>query len=543
MRTDPIIIRREQIGQWASYIGGTGLVTGIIGLLWQGGATPLILAMLAIGAAGIALWALMSPDDFKGFITGRKTRYSTTAVFATLLLVGIVGITYVILQRSVLTLDMTDGGRFSISQETKVVLRRISRPIRITGFYSPQGIQLREIDDQFFRLYEVETDGLISRNYIDPEEQPAVAQLYNVITDGSVYISFLNEDGSVDFSTVQRVPRGTSQERDMTEAIARLLISGTLKVYFETSHGERDPLDGTQQGLSRINLGIQESGLITAPLSIAELVQSGGQIPDDASAVILARPTTDFSTAEIAVVDNYLKRGGALFIMADALFNADAFLRQEGEFNAYLWNNYGLRMLDAVVVDAASSEQTPLDIISAAVFPDNEIASRLDSENAPTLFSVARAIEVSETPPQNTPNGRIILSSEQSYGETNLQALGETNTFNFDAGQDIPGPLTTVAWAYNNRTGGKILLVGDSDFVTNSLVLTGGNSILFTDGLSWLTGFGERINFAPQAYSTGLPLIFVSGQILDVIAFLTIILLPGVVLVMGLIVWSRRARQ
>ncbi len=543
MRTDPIIIRRQQIGQWASYIGGTGLVTGIIGLLWQGGATPLILTMLAIGAAGIALWALMSPDDFKGFITGRKTRYSTTAVFATLLLVGIVGITYVILQRSVLTLDMTEGGRFSISQETKVVLRRITRPMRITGFYSPQAIQLREVDDQFFRLYEVETEGLISRNYIDPEEQPAVAQLYNVITDGSVYISFLNEDGSVDFSTVQRVPRGTSQERDMTEAIARLLISGTLKVYFETSHGERDPLDGTQQGLSRINLGIQESGLITAPLSIAELAQSGGQIPDDASAVILARPTTDFSPAEIAVVDNYLKRGGALFIMADALFNADAFLRQEGEFNAYLWNNYGLRMLEAVVVDVASSEQTPLDIISAAIFPDNEIASRLDSENAPTLFSVARAIEVSETPPQDTPNGRIILSSEQSYGETNLQALGETNTFNFDAGQDIPGPLTTVAWAYNNRTGGKILLVGDSDFVTNSLVLTGGNSILFTDGLSWLTGFGERINFAPQAYSTGLPLIFVSGQILDVIAFITVILLPGIVLVMALVVWSRRARQ
>jgi hypothetical protein len=543
MRNESIVVTRSHLGQWGSTIGGIALLIGIIGFIWHGGLSPFVIGALVVGVLGISLWAFMTPDEFRSFISGRQVRYSTTAVFATLLLTGIVAMAYVVLGRAVLTLDMTEGQRFSLSSESLAVLDRVSRPIRITGFYSSQAIQLRELDDQFFRLYSAATNDLISREYIDPVEQPAIAERFNAANEGDVFLSYVTETGDVDFNTLSRVPRSGGQERDMSEAIARLLISGTLKVYFEIGHGERDALDGGQVGLSGINNGIQESGLITAPLNLPELAATGGSMPTDASTIILARPTTDFSEAEIALIDSYLQDGGSLFIMADALFNEDAFLQEDGAFNQYLWQNWGLRALDAVVVDPASSGQTPLDVISAAVFPDNAIATRLDSENAPTLFSIARALEVSETPPANTPNGRVIMSSEQSFGETNFQALSETDTYQFDEGQDIPGPLTTVVYAHHSETGAKILLVGDSDFATNGLILSGGNSLLFTDGISWLTGFGERINFAPQAYNTGLPFVFVSGQQLDLIAFITVILMPGIVLVAGLVVWMRRARQ
>ena len=49
----------------------------------------------------------------------------------------------------------------------------------------------------------------------------------------------------------------------MTQAISRLLLSGTLTVYFDTGLGERDPLDTSQEGISGINNGVRESGLIT----------------------------------------------------------------------------------------------------------------------------------------------------------------------------------------------------------------------------------------------------------------------------------------
>lgn len=549
MQKDPIIITRSQVGQWASFVGGGAALLGIIGLLWQGGLTPMVLILLLAGVGGIVLWGVMAPREFADFVTGRQTRHGTTAVFATLLLTGIVALTYIVLQRAVLTLDMTEGQRFTLSDESRAVLRRVTRPIRITGFYSPAALRLREVDDQFFRQYEIETDGMITRQYIDPDVQPATRQAFGVTDDAQVFIAYLQADGSVDFNTLMRVPilRGSSpsnQERDMTGAIARLLAAGTLKVYFDLSNDALDPFDSSQIGLSGINNGMRESGLITATLDTAVLAEMGGSIPADASALILARPVQDFSDGQIRVIDAYLRSGGALLILADALFNRDAFLQQEGAFNRYLWQNYGIRALDAVVVELnrGASGQTPLDLISAVVFTDTDMGARLNTEETPTLFSTARALEVNDDPPQDVTNGRVIMSSNASFGETNLQALAETNTYGYNQGEDIPGPLTTVAWADNQQTKSRIVLVGDADFVTNSLITAGGNAILFTDSISWLTRFGEQIQFAPRAFATGLPMIFVSTQTLDIIAFITVIIMPGLVLLTGLAVWLRRQR-
>lgn len=550
MQRQSVTIRRNQIGQWAGYFGGTAALVGIVGLLWQGGLTPMILAFLIAGAAGLGLWALLSPQEFIGFITGRQARYGTMAVFATLLLIGIVSLTYIVLQRAVLTLDMTEGQHYSLSSESSDILRRVTRPIRITGFYSPRALTTREIDDQFFRLYEVATNGLITRSYIDPDTNPAQRNAFGVVEDATVFISYLKADSTVDMNTLMRVPiqRGPSasqQERDMTGAVARLLGAGTLTVYFDTSAGALDPLDTSQQGLSGIHSGMRENGVISSAINLSELASSGGSIPANASAVILARPTQDFTDAEIAVLDTYLKAGGSLLILADALFNQNAFLQENGLFNRYLWDNYGIRALDAVVVenDPSMTVQTPLDIVSAVVFSDIDIGARLNTDTTPLLFTVARALEVNDNPPSNVANGRVVMSSPNSYGETNFQALAETNTFRYDEGQDIQGPFTTVAWANSHDTNARIVLIGDADFVTNSMVGTGGNGVLFTDSLVWLTRFSENIDFQPQAFTTGLPMIFVSTQTLDVIAFITVILMPGLVLLLGLAVWLRRQRM
>ena len=109
---------------------------------------------------------------------------------------------------------------------------------------------------------------------------------------------------------------------------------------------------------------------------------------------------------------------------------------------------------------------------------------------------------------------------------------------------DYPGPLNSVAWAWDQDTSAKILLVGDSDFVTNGFIGgSQGNAILFTDGVAWLTGFNEQVSFSPQAFTTALPLVFISTQTLDLIAFVTVILMPGLVLVSGLAIWTRRMRR
>lgn len=542
MRNENIVITRYQIGLIASIVGATGLILGIVGFLWQGSFTTFIISSLIVGGLGTALWALMTPSEFRAFIQGRQVRQSISSVFAALLLLGIVILAYGLAQRAVISMDMTIDNQYTLSDTTRQILRRVTRPMQITGFYSPRGVAFREIDDQFWRQYEEESGGLITRRYVDPDVEPGLRSQFQVVNEGEVFLSFVNPDGSLDMPSTQIVPRENGQERDMSQTISRMLIAGSVTVYFEVGHGEYDPEDSTQQGLSRINLGIQQSGLITLPLSLPELAASGGRIPDDASALIFARPQTDLSEAEVIVLDEYLQRGGSLFIMADAVFVDNPFLQENGIFSQYLWNNFGLRPLDAIVVDPPMGVRTPVDIQSTAVFTGNPIASRLDSDTAQLQFNIVRPIQINTTPPANTTNGQIILSSDQSFAERNLIAFGQSNTINFDDGQDIRGPFATVAWADNQATGAKILLTGDADFATNGLVVVGGNSILFTDGLVWLSGFADQLNFGVQFFGSTAPFMFASGQQLDFIAFLTVFLIPGVVLLSGLAIWYRRVR-
>ncbi len=542
MQSRNVVLTRRQIAGWIGLIGGIALLAGLIGWIWQGGLSGYLPYLLGAGVIGLVIWIAFDRHAVADILTGRQARYGTMAVILTLLLIGIVATAYLVVARQTITVDMTQNGRYSLSPRTFDVLRLIQRDIQITGFYSPRSLREREVDDEFFRLYSA-ANPHIHRVYIDPDEQPALAQQYGVNGDAALYLSYLNADGSVDTTTLARVPRTESQERDMTQAISRLLISGSITVYFETGHGGRDPLDTSNDGLSGINNGIKESGIITQPLDLTALARDNQPVPEDAGALIMPRLTTDLSAQEISILDAYLKRGGALFIMSEAYAAPGTFLRHDSAFNQYLWANYRIDGLDAVIVDPAASVQTPLDVIGAGVNTGTDITARLDPAHSPIKFRIVRALEVGTDLPDGVTNGQLVFSSNSSYGETDLNALANTGTYRFNQGVDLPGPLTEVAWASNNSNRSRVILVGDSDFVSNGLVQNQGNAVFFTDALAWLTGYNQRINFGSQAYFYNLPLITIDRPMLDKIAFVTVILVPGLLIVTGLAVSSRRARR
>ncbi|MGB1288863.1 MAG: hypothetical protein ACPG7F_20185, partial [Aggregatilineales bacterium] len=271
-----ITLTRGQIGQFGSFLAGLGLLTGAIGFVWQGGITSYIIAAFALAIIGLAIWVWMTPKDFQDFVTGKRVRYGTVSVFSTLLLIGIVALFYIIIQREVIVTDMTIDGRFSLAPESIEITEAAKRsplPIQITGFYYPEQLVLREVDDQYYQLYEDATDGQITRRYINPIEEPAISESFlPFINQGvNVFVSYLNEDDEIIGSAVMPVNNSGIQEADMTQAIAKLLVAGQFKVYFETSTDTPDPLSIEQDGLSILNNTLRGNGLITEPLSLETL--------------------------------------------------------------------------------------------------------------------------------------------------------------------------------------------------------------------------------------------------------------------------------
>ena len=550
MQNRNIVITRGNLGQFGSIIAGLGFLIGVLTFIWQGNFTALVIGAFVVGIVGTLLWVYMTPKDFRDFITGRQVRQGLVAFFSVLLLISIISLIYLLVQREVILIDMTSDSRFTLSQKTYDVLRaseRAANAIQITAFYEPQDLVQREIDDQYFQLYETASGGRIQRLYVDPLEEPGIAEPFRPFLerDINVFISFVDDNNNIIFPTTIPVENSGTQERDMTEAIARLLTIGQFNVYFETSTGTIDALDTSPQGLSTFNSFLRDNGIVTNPIDLEVLAQTGGNIPEDASALILARPTRQFTPDEINVLDAYLQDGGALLILQDIFFSEDIFLAEGSPFSNYLWDNFGLRPLNAVVVDGGSYGQSELDVVSYAVFAENDIGANLNIEGQPntqTQFRMARPTEINPDPPVH--NGRVIDTSPFSWAETNFAALARQNEYVFDEGQDVQGPLNTVAWAFDPDTDAKIVLIGDSDFATNAQIESpAGNATLLLDSTGWMTGFNEEVRFKIQQITTGLPILFVGGPMLDIIAFITIILIPGIMLVAAISIQLRRIRR
>lgn len=538
---------RERIGQIASITAAAGLLTGLVGLVWQGGSTPLIIGLLALGAGGMIAWVIATPDEARALLTGRQARFGTVTAFSLALLVGVVVMVYLLIAEQVLTLDMTQSNQFSLSTETRAILARFDRDVQITGFYSPREVTRRELDDVVYRLYEEASGGRIRRLYVDPQEQPALAQSFGVQFDAQVFVSYLNDDGTVDFSTVLPVARQSAEERDMTSALLRLLNTGEFTVAFNVGYSIFNPYDGTQQGYTRLFNALINSGIQAGIVDLREITEGGLALPL-VDAVVLINMNEDLPTAAVAVLDEYLRRGGSLLVLADV--TDLPFLAEGTVFNDYLWQNYGLRALDAVVVDYLSNDRSPLDLLSFAVSSGSGITERLNltgQDDTRVRFSIARPIEIDRSPPVQ--NGFVIAASTSSYGERDIARLLSTNTFEYEEGVDIPvteasGPLTVAAWADNTANRSRIIMIGDSDFLRNGQVASpAGNSILFLDSIAWLTGQGERLIFEPQARVTNIPLIFIAPSTLDQISFATLVLMPGTALALGFFIWLRRSRR
>lgn len=548
-RSGNIVITRGTIGGFASFIAGLGIIVGILAILWQTGFSIFAGVAFAIGIIGIGIWAYMTPDDFKNFVSGRQAKRGTMAVFSTLLIFGIIAMFYIFVLRSAITIDMTQGERFTLSTETLDIIDAVNRSaesqIRITGFYSPRQLRAQEVDNQYWQLYDDATEK-IELVYINPLLEPAKAAPYQgLLSQGiNVFVAFEDDGGDLIFQSTVPVDTSGIQERDMTEAITRLLLRGRFKVYFETGSDTLNAGDESPDGASIINSLLRTNGIETDIINLDQMVRNNVSVPADASAIIFARPQRQLTQAEIDLIDEYVQRGGSLMILTDVILSSDSFLTENSLFNTYLWDTFGLRGLDYVVIDEASSQETATDLISAAVFPGNPVGENLNVEGdsqSTTLFRLARPIEVDETPPVN--NGSVILSSPFSWAESNIDDLIRNNRWEFDEADDIQGPITTAAWANDQATGSKLVIIGDTDFITNGRILSPqGNSILFFDSIGWMTGFTDDVRFEPQIVSTGLPIIFVDVQTLDLIAFITIILMPGIMLALAIAIWGRRLR-
>lgn len=218
-----------------------------------------------------------------------------------------------------------------------------------------------------------------------------------------------------------------------------------------------------------------------------------------------------------------------------------AFLTQVGDapnpLEDYLHLTWGIGFSEDIVVDPTSNQVFAPYAAQYGPHPITEKLQRITSQY-PTTRSITAELQ---TP--GTSQVQLVLTAPQSWAETNLEGLkGNSPQLSFDKEQDIAGPISIAVAAENFESKARVVVFGDSDFVTNANVIAYANNDIFVNSVDWVAGKEEIINLTPK---NNIQRVVIPPQktVMNLIFLVVVVLMPALGLVGGLVTWTQKRRR
>ncbi|MCC8066770.1 MAG: Gldg family protein [Clostridiales bacterium] len=383
-----------------------------------------------------------------------------------------------------------------------------------------------------------------------------------------------------DYTYYSYTTSGFDAEGQITSAIAALTTEDLPKLYTLTGHGELELTDTLTSSIEKENIEIEELNLVTSDA-----------VPDDADCLLICSPTSDLSDAEAQKIINYLRCGGSAIIITDylttELTNLEAVL-----------DYYGTELVEGVVIEGNSNYYVQLPYYLVPDINSTDVSEDLSGGSAYVLLAAAQGIESAEDARDTLTISSVLTTSDDAYSKIDVENM---STYEKEDG-DIDGPLdlgvlitetveltdelleetasvdeeadleswldglveeteeeTEEAESETEEESGEAeseteeeetdtaetrvavftssALVDDS---ANSMV-SGGNYQLFVNTLSWACN--QESSVSVPSKSTTLDYLTLTSASSSFWSIVTIAIIPGVILIMGLGIWlSRRKR-
>lgn len=438
--------------------------------------------------------------------------------------------------------DWTAGARHTLSDASRKVLDLLESPVRITA-YARENRQLREqIDDQIGRFLRHKKD--ITLTYVNPDTQPDKVRELGITVDGELFVEYEGRSEKIQ----------QASETTLTNALQRLALAKEQKIVFLEGHGERSPSGRADHDLSQFGEELSRKGITVTGLNLA----ATPAIPDHTSVLVIGGPKTKLLAGEIALLQDYLKKGGNLLWLADP-----------GDVGsmAPIAQQLGLKFLPGTVVDASTqlfgisdptfalvAEYTPhavtsqfqkLTIFPGAAAMEKAIQGEGEFEYDPILSTLPRSW--TET---GAIEGKIQFDAAKGEKQGPLHigfALTRTvkqeappKAGSAKAEQKAPGDEDASA-DEKKSPAQRIVVIGDGDFLSNAFLGEGGNLELGVNLIQWLSQNDKFINIPPRAASDRS--LNFSERSLGVLAISFLILLPVALIGTGAFIWFQRRRR
>jgi ABC-type uncharacterized transport system involved in gliding motility auxiliary subunit len=515
---------------------GVGLVFAALAIRilrpqWQ----PYYYVLAISGLVCTLLYILSQWRDVARSFSGRQARLGTLAAASVVAVLAILFAINYLGARHNKRWDLTAAKQFSLSDQTRKVLQGLQKPVRILVFASP---------DDFERFRDrLESYQYVSKqvtvDYIDAVKHPERANAYKVQALGTVVLEY---DG--------RTERVTSDgEQELTNGLIKVVQGTQHKVYFVQGHGEKSNESTDRAGYSSIASALGSDNFAVDKIVLAQVKD----VPPDASVLIVAGPKTDFFPAEIDLLKRYLGRGGKVLFLVDPPDRTDS---PPLTNVAALLKDWSIEIGNNIVVDVSGMGQifgTDASVPVAAKYDSHPITDRF---NLLTAYPLARSV----TPISGGTNGKfaqaLVETSSSSWAETDIKRLTTTGQVKRELDQgDKAGPITLAAAVSapaadaaapadgskkedTSKPETRLAVFGDSDFVGNGFLGIPGNRDLFLNTVNWLAQQENLIAIRPKDPEDRRITLTRDQQ--QIIFWLTVLIIPGVILLAGVQTWWRR---
>ena len=447
--------------------------------------------------------------------------------------------------------DMTAASLYSLSSQTKAMLQRLEQPVHIIFFHSHQmGDSVER-----YKLFARQSDK-VTVEFYDPTLNPAQARLHGVRFPGTAVMT--SEDR-------RSVVNGDS-EADIANGVLRIAQGVTQLVCFLDGHGEADPFSKEMhdhiEATADHNHGTgveyvlhETHGMAKARGSLESLnyeVQKVSLLKEQSGlegcqVLVVAGPKAALLETEVEMIKSFLEMGGNALLMVDPFVETNL---------GSIINAYGAQLDDGMVVDDTNHFGTDPSAPAVTSYNYHQITRDVPL----TFYPGARSLSPSSPVPgvQVTP---VVNTSRSSFGETTRDRI------DYERGVDLPGPRTLML-AANRRPldendarlmedltrsndgaelvkdaalvtkNSRVIIVGDSDFATNSFFHVLGNGHLFLNAISYLSAQENLIGIQPPLRE--LPRFNLTNRQMKATFIIALFLMPSLLFLIGTAVWWRQ---
>ena len=430
-------------------------------------------------------------------------------------------------------IDVSREQLYSIGEETKEMLQDLEKEVLI--YHVVQDSYEDEIIGSLLQKYAEESD-LIQVEQKDPVVNPKFAAQYTdenlssnsliVVSGERVKVLPYEEmyESSLDYTTYSYNTTGFDGEGQITSAISYVTAENLPKLYVVEGHGEIELDETIRSGIEKGNIQIESLNLL-----------SEGSVPEDAECVMMLSPVSDISEEEKEMLLAYLENGGKAFICSDYTEN------EMKNFDSLL-ENYGVRRAEGLLFEGDTQHyamQMPYYLL-----PDiqsTELTSQIVSEGYYVLAPYAQGIQQLDEVRDTLQIESLLTTSEKAYSKANM----ESATMEKEEG-DTEGPFelgVNITETINDQTT-QLVYFSTANLLESqvNMMVSGGNEKLILGVINQMCSSEETLSISIPSKNLEVSYLTLTEYDSAYWKICVTILIPGIFLVLGFVIWFKRRK-